>query len=387
MNYNFYLIFYIYLSNGFFYQTIFLEVYILKRDYIAIVETLKNEITFGHYEVNQQLPTESELINRFHSTRYAVRKALTELQNEHLIYKIQGSGMFIQDWNKKWQVNPKSKTIGLICTHIADYIFPKIISQIDTVIDPKGYSLLIANTHNYPKTERSNLIKMLDLQVAGLIVEPSESAKPCQNADIYQRIAKSKIPLLFINAEYPEFNFPAITNSDRESEEELINYLLHKGHKNILGIFQTDDLQGVERMKGFIQAYQNNDANLANSNLIMYSSHDSFSIISKKIDDYLNSSQPPTAIACYNDELALLVTDKLKKKNIRIPQDVSIVGFDNFDSAAYLNPSLTTMNYQRTSVGEEAGKGILALIDGKKFTSVVHHPQLKLRDSVISLNK
>lgn len=60
---------------------------------------------------------------------------------------------------------------------------------------------------------------------------------------------------------------------------------------------------------------------------------------------------------------------------------------DNFDSAAYLNPSLTTMNYQRTSVGEEAGKGILALIDGKKFTSVVHHPQIKLRDSVISLNK
>lgn len=359
----------------------------MKCDYIAITETLKNEITFGHYQVNQQLPTERELINRFHSTRYAVRKALTELQNEHLIYKIQGSGMFIQDWNKKWQVNPKSKTIGLICTHIADYIFPKIISQIDTVIDPKGYSLLIANTHNYPKTERSNLIKMLDLQVAGLIVEPSESAKPCQNADIYRRIAKSKIPLLFINAEYPEFNFPAITNSDRESEEELINYLLHKGHKNILGIFQTDDLQGVERMKGFIQAYQNNDANLANSNLIMFSSHDSFSIISQKIDDYLTSSQPPTAIACYNDELALLVTDKLKKKNIRIPQDVSIVGFDNFDSAAYLNPSLTTMNYQRTSVGEEAGKGILALIDGKKFTSVVHHPQLKLRDSVISLNK
>lgn len=359
----------------------------MKRDYIAIVETLRNEITFGHYQVNQQLPTENALMDRFQTTRYAVRKALTELQNEHFIYKVQGSGMFIQDWNKKWQVNPESKTIGLVCTHIADYIFPKIISQIDTVIEPKGYSLLLANTHNYPKTERSNLIKMLDSQVAGLIVEPSESARPCQNADIYKRIAKSKIPLLFINAEYAEFNFPAITNSDRESEKELISYLLKEGHRKILGIFQTDDLQGVERMNGFIQAYQDQNFNLANSNLIMYGSHDSFNVISKKIDVYLNNSQMPTAIACYNDELAVLVTDKLKKKNIRIPQDVSIVGFDNFDSAAYLNPSLTTMNYQRTSVGEEAGKGILALIDGKKFTSVVHHPQLKLRDSVISLNK
>ena len=114
----------------------------MKRDYLIIKETIKKEITFGHFKVNQQLPTENELIEHFKVSRYAVRKALTELQNEHLIYKIQGSGMFIQDWDKKWQVNPRSKTIGLICTHIANYIFPQIISQIDAVIDPKGYSLL-----------------------------------------------------------------------------------------------------------------------------------------------------------------------------------------------------------------------------------------------------
>lgn len=355
---------------------------ILKRDYIAIAETLRNEITLGSFKVNQKLPTENELMRRFQTTRYSIRKALIELQNEHLIYKVQGSGMYIQDWNKKWQANPKSKIIGLICTHISDYIFPKIISQIDAVIEPAGYSLLLANTHNYPNKERFNLIKMLDSQIAGLVIEPSESAKPCLNSDIYNRIAKSKIPLLFINAEYAEFNFPAITNADRESEKELISYLLNKGHKNILGIFQVDDLQGVERMKGFIEAYQSTNINLANSNLIMYSSHDSFSIVSQKIDVYLKSNQVPTAIACYNDALAILVIDKLKKQNYQIPQDISVVGFDNFDSAAYLSPSLTTMNYQRTLVGKEAGKGILALINGKKFTSIVHHPQLKLRNSV-----
>ncbi|CAM3181239.1 GntR family transcriptional regulator, arabinose operon transcriptional repressor [Lactobacillus bombicola] len=354
----------------------------MKSDYIAITETLRNEITLGSFKTNQKLPTENELMQRFQSTRYSVRKALIELQNEHLIYKVQGSGMYIQDWNKKWQANPKSKIIGLICTHIADYIFPKIISQIDAVIEPAGYSLLLANTHNYPDKERFNLIKMLDSQVAGLIVEPSESAKPCPNSDIYRRIAKSKIPLLFINAKYAEFDFPAITNSDRASEKELITYLLKQGHKNILGIFQIDDCQGVERMQGFIAAYQSSNINLTNSNLIMYNSHDSFSIISQKIDVYLKSKQVPTAIACYNDELAVLVIDKLKNKNIKIPQDISVVGFDNFDSATYLSPSLTTMNYQRTLVGKEAGKGILTLIKGKKFSSIVHQPQLQIRDSV-----
>ncbi|MDF7682988.1 GntR family transcriptional regulator [Lactobacillus sp. ESL0679] len=354
----------------------------MKSDYLAIKETLKKEITFGHFRVNQKLPTETELMHRFNKSRYAVRKALSELQDEHLIYKVQGSGMFIQDWNKKWQINPESKTIGLICTHIADYIFPKIISQIDTEISTKEYSLLIANTHNHPKKERESLIKMLDSQIAGLIVEPSESAKPSPNLDIYKRVAKSKIPLLFINAEYPKLNFPSITNDDEAAETELIKYLLSMGHQRILGIFQVDDLQGVHRMNGFMKAYQETSSNLSNSSIIMYNSHDPFQTISKKIAFYLKDGQRPTAIACYNDSLALLVLDMLKKMQLKVPEDISLVGFDDFDSAAYLTPSLTTMNYERTSVGKEAGQGILKLIQGKKLNSIVHHPKLKVRASV-----
>ncbi|WEV71113.1 GntR family transcriptional regulator [Lactobacillus sp. ESL0785] len=359
----------------------------MKSDYLVIKESLKKEITFGNFKVNQKLPTETELMQQFNKSRYAVRKALTALQDEHLIYKVQGSGMFIQDWNKKWQVNPESKTIGLICTHIADYIFPKIISQIDSKISEQDYSLLLANTHNQPKKERESLIKMLDSQVAGLIVEPSESAKPSPNLDIYQYIAKSKIPLLFINAEYPELNFPSIVNDDCAAEKKLIEYLLKLGHQHILGIFQVDDLQGVHRMNGFVRAYQEIGTDLADSNIIMYSSHDRFNIISKKISFYLHNDQRPTAIACYNDSLALLVLDMLKKANIKVPKDISLVGFDNFDSAAYLNPSLTTMNYERTSVGQEAGRGILKLIQKNHIHSIVHHPKLKLRASVINLKE
>ncbi|WEV40051.1 GntR family transcriptional regulator [Lactobacillus sp. ESL0681] len=355
----------------------------MKSDYLIIKEKIKKEITFGNFKVNQKLPTENELMSRFDMSRYAVRKALTELQNEHLIYKVQGSGMFIQDWNKKWQVNPESKTIGFICTHIADYIFPKIISQIDAEIGEQEYSLLLANTHNHPEKERESLIKLLDSQVAGLIIEPSESAKPSPNLDIYQRIAKSKIPLLFINAEYSGLKFPSITNDDRSAEKKLIKYLLDLGHRYILGIFQVDDLQGVHRMEGFAQAYQESNVNLSNSNIIMYSSHDSFQTISKKIDLYLKSTDSlPTAIACYNDSLAVQVLDMLRKRKINVPHNVSLVGFDDFDSAAYLTPSITTMNYERTTVGKEAGRGILKLIQGQKFNSIVHQPKMKIRTSV-----
>lgn len=354
----------------------------MKSDYIMIKENLKHKITFGTYRVNDKLPTENELMRQFHKSRYAVRRALTELQHEHLIYKVQGSGMYVQDWNKKWRANTESKTIGLICTHIADYIFPQIISQVDAVIYKENYSLLLANTHNDPTRERLSLIKMLDSQVAGLIVEPSESAKPNPNLDIYQRIAQSQIPILFLNAEYPELDFPSIQNADAKAEKKLIRYVLSQGHKRILGVFQADDRQGTHRMNGFIQAYQEANADLSQSNIIMYSSHDPFSVISKKIDFYLNADKRPTAIACYNDELAVQVLYKLKQTGYNVPQDISLIGFDDYDSAYYLTPSLTTMHYDRRSVGEEAGRGILSLIKGKPFNSIMHQPQLKIRRSV-----
>lgn len=358
----------------------------MKSDFIKVKEKLKNQITFGSYQMNDKLPTETELMADFNVSRYAVRKALTELQNEHFIYKVQGSGMYVEEWNKKWNLNTESKTIGLICTHIADYIFPKVISQIDAVIGTENYSLLLANTHNDPEKERLSLIKMLDSQVAGLIIEPSESAKPNRNLDIYQQITKKNIPLLFINAKYPELDAPGILNDDTEAEKKMVNYLLEMGHRKILGIFQVDDRQGVHRMSGFMQAYQEMSIDLSDSNIIMYSSHDPFGVISKKIDFYLNSDACPTAIACYNDELAIEVLAKLKGQGLSIPQDISLVGFDNFDSSAYLSPGLTTMNYQRTRVGQEAGEGILSLLKGQEVKTIIHHPKLQLRNSVRKIN-
>ena len=353
----------------------------MKNDFIIIKERIKEQITSGQLKANQKLPTEDDLISQFKISRYAVRKALGQLESENLIYRIQGSGMYIQDLNKKWNYNPESKTIGLICTHIADYIFPKLISHIDSIIAKRGYSLLVANTHNDTSRERLRLINMLDSQVAGLIVEPSESAKPNPNLDIYQIISHDKVPLIFINAIYPKLHFPVITNTDKQSEKELVKYLFKLGHQKIIGIFQTDDLQGINRMQGFIEAYQESSITLSNSFLIMYSSHDNFKTISDKLDLYLNNNQPPTAITCYNDQLAILVVDKLKKMKYCIPQDISVCGFDDYDGTSYLTPTLTTMKYDTYSIGKEAGQGILKLIHGKEFHSITHQPQIKIRDS------
>ena len=74
--------------------------------------------------------------------------------------------------------------------------------------------------------------------------------------DLYQEIKDNGIPVLFINASYPNLDFQAVTTSDQEAEQRMIEYLFEMDHESIMGIFQVDDAQGVHRMNGFVKAYQ-----------------------------------------------------------------------------------------------------------------------------------
>ena len=224
--------------------------------YEIIRKAIQKEIESGKYQVGDKLPTESNLMETFGVSRYTVRRAISELQNAHYVYRIQGGGMYVDDWQDSQQP-PKAnnKMIGLVTTHLVDYIFPNIISGIDRIVSAHGYSLIVSNTHNQRENERRSLERLLDTQIAGLIVEPTQSALANTNMDLYQKIAQSHLPMVFINAHYPQLQAPYLEIKDKKAEYEMTQYLIKQGHKRILGIFQVDDLQGTRRMEGFINAY------------------------------------------------------------------------------------------------------------------------------------
>lgn len=145
--------------------------------------------------------------------------------------------MFVQDWQRHWSADDANKLVGVISTHMADYIFPPIISEIDSVLSEKGYSLIVGNTLNNHDRERKSLLNMLDLKIAGLIIEPTQSALPNPNLDLYQQIKEYHISTILFHASYPQMNFPCLLTQDEEAERELINYLFQLEHRRILGIF------------------------------------------------------------------------------------------------------------------------------------------------------
>ena len=109
--------------------------------------------------------SESELMEKYGVSRYTIRRAAGELESERFIYRVQGGGMYVDDWKKQRKPVNDSKLIGVITTHLADYIFPRIISGIDRIITENGYSLILNNTHNSCEREEKAIQRMIDNQV------------------------------------------------------------------------------------------------------------------------------------------------------------------------------------------------------------------------------
>lgn len=360
----------------------------MQAKYEKVEQDLKNKILSGEYEIGQKLPTETELMNLFDVSRYTIRRSVGDLENDHLIYRIQGGGMYVNDWQSiKANGISNNRMIGLIATHIADYIFPSIINGADQIISDNGYAMLLANTHNEHARERKSLITMLESNVAGLIIEPTQSTVASPNLDLYQRIAELRLPVVFINAEYPQLNSVSVTTDDQDAMRRMTDYLIDQGHRKILGVFQIDDLQGTNRMNGYIKSYQNHADKNLESNIIMYRTTDPIKRTLSQIEQAIQADNRPTAIICYNDQLAIQVIDLIKSLDLKVPEDISVTGFDDYSLGQYMAPSITTMVHEKEKMGHDAAGLLISMINKQQVDSVVYSPELVIRKSVRDLNE
>ncbi|MCO8292249.1 substrate-binding domain-containing protein, partial [Tetragenococcus halophilus] len=118
------------------------------------------------------------------------------------------------------------------------------------------------------------------------------------------------------------------------------------------------------------------------NNILMYQSNDNPQKVLDRIKEHLNSANPPTAIVCYNDQLAISVIEVVKSMGLSIPEDISITGFDDYEISKYITPSITTMTHAKEQMGLDAAKLLVNLMEGEKGESIVYEPEIVVRDSV-----
>ncbi|MCT1183425.1 GntR family transcriptional regulator [Lactococcus lactis] len=357
----------------------------MKPKYQLIADSLRDKIISTEYPVGGVIPTELQLQEEYHASRYTVRQAVSVLVAEGYLRKEKGSGTYVNELVSVSEASPK-KTIGVITTYISDYIFPTIIRGIEKELKAEGYSLLLSSTNNDYFQEKECLDRMIEFGVDGLIVEPTKSNQYNPNLATYVTLREHNIPIVMINATYEELNTPSIHVDDVETGYLATKELIDNNHQQLLLITKIDDLQGKYRMKGFIKACEENEIKLSSNSIITYTTETEEAIYDKVIA-HLEVFSNITGILCYNDKIAKTLIGKLSAVGYKVPEDFSIVGNDDSTLSQMGEVSLTTTVHPKEEMGVDAAKWIVNTIKNGTFEKdILYPPKLIRRNSVKKLN-
>lgn len=330
--------------------------------YEIIANEIKDKILLGEIAEGDKIPSENILSEKYDVSRQTVRKALSILNDEGLIESVHGKGTFCR---KQTSRRTSSKNIGVVITYINDYIYPLILKGIYDVLDKKSYSIILKSTTNGRDREKQCLEDILTKNVDGLIIEPSKSEIAWKKRELVRRFDQVGVPYVFIQSRYYHMEHsPVIKTDDELGTKMLTNHLIDLGHKNIAGIFQADITQGVSRHKGYAKTLQKRGLVYNPDNVIWFHVEDKFGKTEWAIEALLKNDPSIDAIVCYNDMIAYKVIEVLNSLGIRVPEDISITGYD---AQAQDEPGafkLTTVTHPKENLGRKAAEVLLKLLEG-----------------------
>lgn len=347
-----------------------------------LVEDLKRQIMSGEIRPGDKISSENVLAKEYDISRQTVRKAIDILRNEGFLYAEHGRGTFCSDMIKQ---EGNSGNIAVVMTYLSDYIFPHIIRGIDEELEKEEYSILLKSTHNYRKVEAKCLEELVKKNIDGLIIEPSKSQIAFKNHDIFSMLERYRVPFVFVQGVYHGMeDKPYVLLDDEKGGYLITKHLIELGHKRIVGVFKADDRQGQNRHSGYVRALKEAGIWYDPSLIIWFHTEDMQSLPQEMIQEVVKREKVD-AVVSYNDRIAIQVINALEGIGIRIPEDVSVTGFDDSEFAKNFKVPLTTIKHPQRKIGEAAAELLIKLMKGhpveEEKLHIIMEPELVVRES------
>lgn len=311
------------------------------------------------------------------------------LVDEGYLVKIRGSGTYVAEnfANTGATAAPVgTKTIGVVLPRCTNYIYPEVLAGISECLFEHEFAMVYRITSNRIAKERQVLTELLATNLAGLIIEPTRSAWPMFNGDLYRKI-EEKMPCVLIHASLPGFKLPTIGVSDVEGVALMIDHFAANGHKNIAGVFKSDEQAGVDRLRGYGVGLARNNLCFDENRLLWFMNEDLGTLFTdENAQRIFKALDGCTAVYCYNDEVASHLYPFLVRHGRRIPEDISIAGFDDSIERLDMKP-MTTIENPKATLGRKAVESLVKLMENPDAdVSFCFPPKLILRDTIRNLN-
>lgn len=353
-----------------------------KPKYQVVIDWINEEIASGRMKLGDRLMSEEKLSEKFGLCRQTIRRATSQLVEESVLTRLQGSGTYV---GQLVPHTPKKKhmNVAVVSTYYNSYIFPPTLRGIERTLSDAGYAMWLSFTDNRIERERIILEDILRKNnIDGLIVEAAKGALPNPNLCYYKELQKRNIPIIFFNDMYPELNVPCVRLDDYRITYKATKFLLQAGHKKIAAIFKLDDGQGRRRYSGYIAVLREAEIRL-NSRTTIWIDTDSELNLEEMEEHLFRRIEGCTGVVCYNDEVAVEVIDLALKRNIQIPQDLSIVSIDDSELAEMNKVPFTSYPHPKDILGQKTAQNLLKMIENPAFDgNYLFEPKAVVRDSI-----
>ncbi|MBD1382534.1 LacI family DNA-binding transcriptional regulator [Metabacillus arenae] len=285
------------------------------------------------------------------------------------------------DYHARGLVLQKSYTIGLFFTSIADgtssSFLVEAIKGVNSVID-ENFNLFIRGISDY---EDYSFITNKRFDGILLMSQSDED-----NTFIYHVLDKN-IPLVVLNRELEDRSVTNILSNDKEGAYQAVNYLMDSGHQQIALIEGREDFRSAhERKAGFLHALidrqiQPRKEYMIKGNYDMQSGYDG-------LKQLLKLERPPSAIFCANDDMAIGAMNAAFEAGLSVPDELSIIGFDDIGFSQYTIPTLTTVKRPIEKISKAGAERILQLMDqpAERGEKQFINTELIIRNSVSNIN-
>lgn len=272
-----------------------------------------------------------------------------------------------------------TRTLGLIVTDIENPFFPELVRGVEDAARAAGYAVLLCNAADDPDREAAYLNLLVERRVDGVVIAASSLGSRHRDW-----LARPPLPVVLVNSVPPGVELPSIASDSRLGGRLAIEHLLGLGHRRIGHLMASErNSDAPDRLIGARDAIA--AAGLPGDSLVVAVADARVAGGEQAMREVLRRAPEVTAAFAYNDLMAIGAMRAVRALGRRVPADVSVVGFDDIDLAAYVDPPLTTLSQATAEMGRWAFEQLarrLATADEPWTGSPVQLPVfLRVRES------
>lgn len=295
------------------------------------------------------------------------------------IWKIVDELNYVPNAVAKGLVMQKTNLIGLVIPDITNIYYAELSKGIEETADAYGYNILLCGNNITPKHEQKSLRILREQNVAGIVYNSSFNIPE----EIVSTLEGASQPFVLVENEGHNDDAMRVYTDSKNGMMKIVEHLIEMGHKRIAYLSGPKDIYSARlRLQGYKEALEKHGLQV-DETLIRYG-------LPNRADGFectkqlLKSKCQMTAIACFNDLMAVGAMQKLRSKGIQVPLDMSLTGYDNIYLTKITTPQITTVSQPAYEMGCEAAKLLINKIENNNIpnSSTKMDVTLKLRESV-----